>query len=1074
MIELADDLTHSLDAENPWPGLMPFTEATRAFFHGRDAEAAELLRRVRRERLTILFGQSGLGKTSLLFAGLFPRLRTADFLPVYLRLDPVNVRLSPVAQIKRALAQNLVEHGIEGRPPRSDETLWEYFHDKGTEFWSRRNRLVTPVLVLDQFEEIFTLGHAVPSVDVVIDELAALVENRPPGSVRAAFEDDPEAARRYDFAKESCKLVFALREDFLPDLEGLRRRMPSMVENRMRLTRMDGRQARDAILASGSHLVGPGVTEKVIAFVAASRSHSAGEAVDEAELAGLEIEPALLSIVCSELNNKRLRLGHAQITPDLLEGAQQEIVAQFYESSLTGIDPAVKLFIEEQLLTSEGYRDTRPLAEALREPGVTRTDIDRLVARRLLRIEERFGTQWVELTHDLLTGVIRQRRDLRREQTQASREAEARAQAERERAERAERAEAEASRERKEREVQTALAREAAERERLARRLVRRTQIALAATALALVVAVGAGVYAWDQRRLAEEQATEAAQQRQIAEQRAAEAAQQRQLAEEHSEEGIRIQYLVLHALIGNVGVNQYKALVQNLRAYQTTIERLAAIDPSDIGRRKELAIIHFWVGVGLNSLGDNSAKLAEFKEYQAIMAQLAGTDLENRVLQRDLAVSHMLLGAALADSNDVAGALAEERASIALFEVIALEDPGDETLQGLLGAAHKATGFMLIRQGDGAGAVAEWRAYRAFVTQASAKTEADLDWWSEHASIDRQIGDALRAQGDLPGALKEFQTELAFRTGLASKNPGNTDRVRELSVSLNRIGAVTEAQGDPSGAAEKYRAALGFIEELTKNHPSNDGWQADLSFTHDRLGDALQTQGDLAGALREFRARLAIEEALAAKSPADSGRQRELASAHNKVGYVLSAQHDNTGAASEFRAAADVARHGAEQEAAKTDWQGILVTALIGLGVAQLDAGDPTGALSASEEALKTQRQLYSAGATLQAKAALVQALGQNSFVLLFTRRAPEAAKWAEEALALDPSAVWIETNRAHAYLFLGRFDEAKAIYLDNKDKRVPGGRTFAKAVIDDFEMFRKNGIDIPAMHEIETLLSS
>ena len=45
------------------------------------------------------------------------------------------------------------------------------------------------------------------------------------------------------------------------------------------------------------------------------------------------------------------------------------------------------------MLTAEGYRDTRPLAEALREPGVTRADIDKLVARRLLRIEERFGTQ---------------------------------------------------------------------------------------------------------------------------------------------------------------------------------------------------------------------------------------------------------------------------------------------------------------------------------------------------------------------------------------------------------------------------------------------------------------------------------------------------------------------------------------------------------------------------------------------------------------------------------------------------------------------------------------------------------
>ena len=44
-------------------------------FHGRDEEAAELARRVQRKNLTVLFGQSGLGKTSLLRAGLVPRLR---------------------------------------------------------------------------------------------------------------------------------------------------------------------------------------------------------------------------------------------------------------------------------------------------------------------------------------------------------------------------------------------------------------------------------------------------------------------------------------------------------------------------------------------------------------------------------------------------------------------------------------------------------------------------------------------------------------------------------------------------------------------------------------------------------------------------------------------------------------------------------------------------------------------------------------------------------------------------------------------------------------------------------------
>src|SRR6516162_1506766 len=279
MNDLAADLSRSLDADNPWPGLMPFTEATQAFFHGRDTEAAELSRRVRRERLTILFGQSGLGKTSLLCAGLFPRLRAADFLPVYIRLDWTTAHVSPAAQVKQALADNLAEHAVEGRPPRPDQTLWGYFHDKETEFWSRRNRLTTPVLVFDQFEEIFTLGHGAAAAAAVLDELAALIENHPPASVRGALDDDPDAARRYDFAKENCKVILALREDFLPDLEGLRRRMPSIMENRMRLTRMDGRQARDAILASGSRLVAPGVADKVIAFVAASRGRPEGEAV---------------------------------------------------------------------------------------------------------------------------------------------------------------------------------------------------------------------------------------------------------------------------------------------------------------------------------------------------------------------------------------------------------------------------------------------------------------------------------------------------------------------------------------------------------------------------------------------------------------------------------------------------------------------------------------------------------------------------------------------------------------------------------------------------------------------------
>ena len=104
-----------VDAEHPWPGLVPFTEEIQGYFHGRDSEAAELLRLIKREPLTVLFGQSGLGKSSLLSAGLFPRLRRDDFLPVYIRLEVSPDALAFGAQVRSILAENLRTHGVDAR-----------------------------------------------------------------------------------------------------------------------------------------------------------------------------------------------------------------------------------------------------------------------------------------------------------------------------------------------------------------------------------------------------------------------------------------------------------------------------------------------------------------------------------------------------------------------------------------------------------------------------------------------------------------------------------------------------------------------------------------------------------------------------------------------------------------------------------------------------------------------------------------------------------------------------------------------------------------------------------------------
>ena len=142
----------AVDAENPWPGLSPFDEEAEGFFCGRDGEAAELLRLVWQAPLSLLFGRSGLGKTSLLRAGLFPRLRHQDVLPVYVRLEVRDRSLPLIEQATSALRVELAKHGVDAPHFRSGQSLWEYLHGREA-WWTRRNQPLVPFLVFDQFEE---------------------------------------------------------------------------------------------------------------------------------------------------------------------------------------------------------------------------------------------------------------------------------------------------------------------------------------------------------------------------------------------------------------------------------------------------------------------------------------------------------------------------------------------------------------------------------------------------------------------------------------------------------------------------------------------------------------------------------------------------------------------------------------------------------------------------------------------------------------------------------------------------------------------------------------------------------
>lgn len=63
----------------PYPGMEPFTEAMSDRFFGREQEIEELLERLRLHPFLMVIGPSGSGKSSLVFAGLVPKLRQTGF-----------------------------------------------------------------------------------------------------------------------------------------------------------------------------------------------------------------------------------------------------------------------------------------------------------------------------------------------------------------------------------------------------------------------------------------------------------------------------------------------------------------------------------------------------------------------------------------------------------------------------------------------------------------------------------------------------------------------------------------------------------------------------------------------------------------------------------------------------------------------------------------------------------------------------------------------------------------------------------------------------------------------------------
>jgi tetratricopeptide (TPR) repeat protein len=649
----------------------------------------------------------------------------------------------------------LADEGVEAPPAGDKESLWEYLHRADLELWSQRNYLLLPVLVLDQFEEVFTRGDQIPDgADQLRIDLGDLAENRIPAWLEKRLADDAAIAHRLDLRTLRHRIVVCLREDFLPDLESWRREVPSLGRKRVRLLPMRQDQALSAVLKSARHLLDEGIAREIVRFVAAERApHAAGErdvqpgtvkaASSQAEQGGdraaVQVEPALLSLFCHGLNERRLRQGKERFDANLLETARQGIIADYFHSCVAALPEDVGRFIESELITLKGFRSSFAREDAV-PARLTEDQLDLLVKKRLLRVEERYGTHCIELTHDLLTSAVRESRDRRREQDERAaqaRKADEEKRAEIERAKRIEQA-----------------------------RLARKLRWLASGLGLALVAALLAGWVALQQREAALQQRNAAI------------------VARAQAEGLVNFMVIDLRDKLLPIGrLDLLQDLVSRVSAYYQSVG--AGGTPDQQHRWSEAESNRGDLLVSRGKLGE---ALRAYDASRAIRERLAKQDPSNAQWQRDLAASQTRIGGVLQAQGKLGEALQAYEASQAITEWLAKQDPSNAKWQRDLSVSQGNIGDILQAQGKLGEALRAYEASRAIAEQLAKQDPSNAQWQHDLSISQGKIGEVLQAQGKLGEALQAYEASRAIAERLAKQDPSNAQWQRDLELANARI----------------------------------------------------------------------------------------------------------------------------------------------------------------------------------------------------------------------------------------------------------------------------------------------
>ena len=417
--------------DNPWLGLESYQE--NQIIYGRDKEIEELSQCVLNNNETVLYGKSGIGKSSIINAGIIPIVRAHGYVPIVVRLDNSN-RHSYIKQLA-----DLIEKGVHVSECTiaktiEEQLLWEYFHthrfDKTEE---ERSKLV---IIFDQFEEIFTIQSNAAIRGQFFKELGDVLNNVMPKELIEEYSIKTTDLQSSTTKQESVSgfadmanlfstlaanvnnssnkyiddndvhFVFTLREDFLSEFEYHTSKIPSLKQHRYALRPLNEEQAAEIILKPRPELVDESVARIIIETVTNRTDFSLG---DEPEI---DVDAAVLSLFLNQIYDKR-ETENSPISVNLVKAFGKDIIKDFYEESIGGLSPTQIDFLEEELLTGENRRDSLSRSD-FKAGGFSEAELKRLIDdKKLLRQFHYEGDLRVEFIHDILCPVVKERKEQR-------------------------------------------------------------------------------------------------------------------------------------------------------------------------------------------------------------------------------------------------------------------------------------------------------------------------------------------------------------------------------------------------------------------------------------------------------------------------------------------------------------------------------------------------------------------------------------------------------------------------------------------------------------------------------------